>query len=100
MDVQLKVNEKGEGAFLLMDGEEKIGEMVIGLKKNVLTAYHTEVVPEAEGKGYSKKLLSAMVTYAREKDLKVNPVCPFVHLQFRRHPDKYSDIWLKDKSDR
>jgi len=37
-----------------------------------------------------------MVTYAREKGLKVIPLCPYVSAQFKRHPDTYADVWNKD----
>jgi len=97
-DVQIKLDEKGEGAFYIMEDEVLMGEMVIGIKENILTAYHTEVAEKAEGKGVAKQLLAAMVTYARDNNLKVIPLCPYVHLQFRRHPQEYADIWLKTDS--
>ncbi|MEO6719302.1 MAG: GNAT family N-acetyltransferase [Ferruginibacter sp.] len=95
-DVILDINEKGDGAFILKNGEDKIGEMVIGISGNDLTVYHTEVAPEAEGKGLSKILLQAMADHAREHQLKVIPKCSFVHAQFKRHPEVYADIWKKD----
>lgn len=98
-EVQLKLNEKGEGVFYIKDGEEQIGEMAIGLNKNILTVYHTEVLEQAEGKGFAKKLLAAMVDYARKNSLKVIPFCPYVHTQFRRHPDDYADIWIRNEAD-
>ena len=94
-EVQLKLDEDGNGFFLIMDGEEKLGEMVISILGNTLTAHHTEVSPKAEGQGLAKKLLSTMVEYARRNDLKVYPLCPFVHAQFKRHPEQYADIWKK-----
>ncbi|MEJ7678873.1 MAG: hypothetical protein WKG06_13660 [Segetibacter sp.] len=51
-DVKLKLNEKGNGTFYIMDGAEQVGEMEIGIKGKNLTAYHTEVLPKAEGKGF------------------------------------------------
>jgi hypothetical protein len=94
-EVQLKFDEEGNGSFLVMDGEEKLGEMVISISGNTLTAHHTEVSSKAEGRGLAKKLLSAMVNYARSNDLKVYPLCLFVRAQFKRHPDEYADIWKK-----
>ena len=94
-DVQLVLNSKGHGAFLIMEGRDKIAEMVIAADAQNITVYHTEVSPEAEGKGLAKKLLEEMVAYAREKKLSVIPLCPFVHAQFKRHPDEYADIWNK-----
>ncbi len=74
------------------DGEQ-VGEMVIRINGNNLTVYHTEVAPKAEGKGYAKKLLQAMVDHARTHHLKVIPLCPYVHAQFKRHPEEYADVW-------
>lgn len=96
-EVQLKVDEKGHGRFYIMDENEQIAEMEISIDDNNITVYHTEVVPKAEGKGLAKKLLATMVDHARKNALKVIPLCPYVHLQFRRHPDEYGDVWNKVK---
>jgi len=95
-NVQLKLNEKGQGAFYLMDGEEEIGEMVISVSGKNLTVYHTEVAPQAEGKGLAREMLNEMVDYARKNEMKVVPLCPYVHAQFMRHPDQYADVWNKE----
>ncbi|MCW3090124.1 MAG: acetyltransferase [Ferruginibacter sp.] len=88
-------NEKGSGAFYVKEGEERLAEMIVEVKGKVLTAFHTEVFA-AESKGMGKSLLNAMVTYARQHQLKVVPLCLFVHAQFKRHPELYADIWQKD----
>ena len=69
--------------------------MNIGISGDKLTVYHTEVIKEDEGKGMAKKLLGAMVDYARQNNFKVIPLCPFVHLQFKCNPKEYEDIWQK-----
>lgn len=91
--VALQLGEKGRGAFLLLENDIQIGEMVIGISDQILTVYHTEVDPQYEGKGLAKTLLEAMVQYARQSNLKVLPLCPYVHAQFKRHPDLYMDVW-------
>jgi uncharacterized protein len=96
-EIQWQINDKGDGTLYLMDGTERLGEMVVDIRGKDLTVYHTEVAPEAEGKGLAKKLMDAMVAYARTHHLKVIPLCPYVHAQFKRHPELYSDIWKKDK---
>jgi predicted GNAT family acetyltransferase len=98
-DVQLKLNEKGQGTFYIMDAGEQLGEMAISISENILTVYHTEVLEKAEGKGLAKQLLAAMTDYARMNDLKIIPLCPYVYLQFRRHPHEYEDIWVKSQAD-
>jgi len=94
--VKLKMNEEGEGAFYILDGTEEMGEMVISISGNNLTAFHTEVSPKAAGKGFAKKLLNAMVDFSRENGMKVIPRCTYVHGQFKKHPEEYADIWNKD----
>ena len=93
MEPVLKLDDKQQGGFYIMDGEEQLGEMAIGISDKTLTVFHTEVSPEAEGKGLAKMMLEAMVAYAREQQMKVVPLCPFVHAQFKRNPDKYKDLW-------
>ena len=96
-EVQIKLDEKGHGRFYIMDAAEIVAEMEVSLSENNLTVFHTEVLPKAEGKGLAKKLLQAMVDYARKNALKVIPLCPFVHAQFKRHPEQFADVWKMDK---
>ena len=96
-DVKLILNDKGHGGFYISDGSEQLGEMEISIVGNRLTAFHTEVSPKAEGKGFAKMLLNAMVDHARKNDLKVIPLCPYVHLQFKRHPEEFADVWFKEE---
>jgi predicted GNAT family acetyltransferase len=95
-EVKLNLNDKGHGAFYIMDGADQLGEMVVSITSSNLTVYHTEVSAKAEGKGYAKKLLNEMVDYARKNNLKVIPLCPYVHAQFKRHPKEYADVWNKE----
>lgn len=92
-EIKLNLDPPGNGAFVLYEDGRRQGEMVLSISGGKLTVYHTEVKPGNEGKGYAKQLLEAMAAYVREHHLKVVPLCPFVHLQFRRHPDLYGDLW-------
>ena len=94
-EVKLNLNEKGRGGFYAMDGEKQIGEMEVSVSGNSLVVYHTEVDPASEGKGVAKQMLATMVDYARNNDLKVVPLCPYVHAQFKRHAKDYEDVWNK-----
>jgi predicted GNAT family acetyltransferase len=94
-EIQLKLDDRGQGAFVLEKEGERVAEMVIGVKDNDLTVYHTEVSEKLKGQGVAAKLLAAMVDYARAYHLKIIPLCEFVTVQFKRHPEHYEDVWNK-----
>ena len=94
-EIKLRKDENGDGAFYILEGEEQLGEMVFSVTGPVLTVHHTEVSDEAEGKGFAKKLLSAVSEYARTNQLKIIPRCSYVRAQFKRHPEEYEDVWEK-----
>jgi predicted GNAT family acetyltransferase len=92
--VVFKGNASGE--VQLFTDEIKAGKMDIAIINGRLTVYHTEVNPGFEGRGFAKLLLEKLVSYAKEKDLKIVPLCPYVNIQFRRHPAEYEDVWEKN----
>ena len=94
--VQLQLNNSGSGIFYINDGVDQIAKMEVGITGKLLTVYHTEVAEKEEGKGLAKTLLAVMVDHARTHNLKVLPLCPYVHLQFKRHPEDYGDIWQRE----
>jgi uncharacterized protein len=98
-EVVLRLNPKNHGAFYLMQNGEQVGEMMIGIADGKLTAFHTEIMPQAEGHGLAKYLLDAMVAYAREHHLQVVPLCAYVHAQFKKHPETYADVWTPSPAD-
>lgn len=93
--IELKLNDHKRGAFVIEEGEERLAEMAVAIIKDRLVVYHTEVSEKLRGQGVAARLLEEMVTYARGHQLKVVALCPYVHAQFKRHPDQYEDIWDK-----
>jgi len=89
-------NDQAYGEVQLFTDEIKAGKMDIAVTKERLTVFHTEIGPEFEGRGFAKLLLEKLVSYAREKNLKIVPLCPYVNIQFRRHPAQYADVWEKE----
>jgi|SRR5690606_27638730 len=94
-NIQLKLNDTGHGAFVLENEGELLAEMEVAVKDGNVIVYHTEVAEILKGQGIASKLLTEMVSYARTNHLKVVPLCPYVHSQFKRHPEEYADIWNK-----
>lgn len=91
-DVQFKIEQTGTGCFYIRENNEDLGQLVISISGKVMTAHHTEVYPKGEGKGLGKHLLQGLTDYARKNGFKVIALCPFVHAQFKKHPDEYRDI--------
>lgn len=52
---------------------------------------HTEVSPVLEGRGMGKQLLNAAVNMARERGLKIMPLCPFAKRVMEKG-DEYKDV--------
>ena len=94
-EVQLQLNKRNQGAFIVQGEPEQSGEMYVGVDSKYLIVYHTEVSKAAEGKGFAKQLLNAMVAHARQHKLKVIALCPYTLGQFQRHPELYEDVWQK-----
>ena len=94
-DIKIKLKDNGQGAFVIEEGDVRLAEMEMAVNNGNLTIYHTEVADELKGKGVATQLVSTMAAYAREKQLKVIPLCPYVLAQFKRHEDQYADIWNK-----
>ena len=53
----------------------------------IIVFTHTGVPGPLEGRGIGTALAKAGLEYARENQLKVNPVCSFIRVYMRRHPE-------------
>lgn len=58
---------------------------------------HTGVPRAIGGQGVASKLIKTALDYARENNLKVVPLCSFVSVYLRRHPE-YQDLVSSDRS--
>lgn len=52
---------------------------------------HTEVSEELSGKGIGKKMVEKLVEMAREKHIKIMPLCPFAKNVFDK-TDSFKDV--------
>ena len=78
----------------LGDGSFAFAEYTLPAGKIIFT--HTEVPQAHEGKGIASVLIRAALAAARERGLKVIPICPFVAAYIQRHPeeqDLLEDSW-------
>lgn len=67
-----------KGRFVILEGDKFAGEMTFtwaGEDKIIID--HTGVQKEHGGKGLGKKLVMEAVTFARQNEIKILPLCPF-----------------------
>ncbi len=53
---------------------------------------HTVVAPLFEGKGIGKKLVMAAVYFARQKHLKIMPLCTYTKSVFDKNAEELKDV--------
>lgn len=54
---------------------------------DVLLLTHTEVPRALEGRGIAAALVAAALDWARSQGLRVRPLCSYVAVYMRRHPE-------------
>jgi len=80
---RLEIERNGEIAYL-----------EYSLAGDVLELIHTEVPKKLRGLGLASELAETAFRWAREKNLKVDVVCPSVHEFLSKHPE-YKDLVMK-----
>lgn len=77
----------GDGRFAIADYNLLTGKIMFT---------HTEVPEAHEGKGLGSALIRAGLAAARERGLKVIPICPFFAAYMQKHPEEHDlldDAW-------
>jgi len=90
-----KINHKeteGQGMFFMEDKDGIISELTYSLQDNgIMVIDHTETREAAKGKGLASKLVEKSVSYAKENDLMIDPICPFAEDQFNKNKE-YQEV--------
>lgn len=93
--IQQNWKNQNEGNFELVEEGARLGFMELLLTDSGrLVIKHTEVDPQHGGKGIGKKLLEAVVDFAREKNYRILPICPFAKNLMMRDPERYQEIMI------
>ena len=71
------------------DGE--VAYLEYSLAGNILELIHTEVPEKLRGFGLASSLAESALLWARERNLKVDIVCPLVKEYVNKHPE-YADL--------
>jgi predicted GNAT family acetyltransferase len=79
--------------------EARLGERVLGVvdysvdaNSGRIVLVHTEVEPDAEGKGVGSRLAKGALENVRARGLKLTVVCPFITAYLKRHRGDYEDL--------
>jgi len=80
-----------KGAFVWIDGGEKLAEMTYTVAGSRVIIDHTEVDDRLRGQGAGRQLVKAAVEWARAENRKLMPLCPFAKSVFDKTAD-YRDV--------
>ncbi|WP_317194972.1 GNAT family N-acetyltransferase [Litoribacter ruber] len=87
MEILLK-DDGTKGFAMSRENNKRVGMMTYSIAgKNLIIIDHTDVDPEFNGKGVGKQMLYKIVEMAREKNIKIVPLCPFAASIFRKSDD-------------
>lgn len=75
--IGFEINNRKGKFFISVDGIEEAKMTFLFTSQNEITIDHTTVFPGNEGKGFGKKMVTKSVEFARERNIKITPICPF-----------------------
>jgi len=85
--IGLELNDTKGYFYVSIDGKQE-GKMTFVFAGNdKIIIDHTEVSPRNNGKGFGKKMVAKAVEFAREKNIKIIPLCPFAKKVFDKTPE-------------
>jgi hypothetical protein len=84
MEIQIS-ESTGKGIVFMSDGKRNLAEMTwVKGGDDYIIVDHTMVDDSLRGQGAGRKLLYRIVKLARERNLKIQPLCPFVVATFKK----------------
>ncbi|MTH96059.1 GNAT family N-acetyltransferase [Roseibium sp. RKSG952] len=86
--------EGAKGRYVAtVDGFEETGELTFSkVNDGLIIADHTGVPDSMRGLGVAKALVERLVADARQKSVKIMPLCPYVNAQRQKHPE-WADVF-------
>lgn len=84
MEIIIKELE-GKGYAMARENGKRAGMMTYSIAgEGLIIIDHTEVEPNFNGKGVGQQMLYKIVDMARERQIKIIPLCPFAAAMFKR----------------
>ena len=94
MQVTQQDNGK-KGVFSLQDGDQVAGEMsYTWAGEHMFIIDSTHVDDGYRGQNVGQTLLDSAIAFARERHIKILPLCPFAKAMFDKHPE-FADVLNK-----
>ena len=89
--------KRAEKSFYVGDSEkELLAEMTfVYAGEDIIIIDHTSVSDELRGQNIGKQLLQRLVEFAKEKNKKIVPLCPFAKKEMMRNKEEYEAIMVK-----
>ncbi|GGO00659.1 GNAT family N-acetyltransferase [Saccharibacillus kuerlensis] len=88
--------EQQEDAFVMIEDGREVGKVsYMPREDGVLLLDHTFVDQSMRGQHVGEQLVESVVELARERGVKIDPVCPFASALFERKKE-YEDVWQRD----
>lgn len=85
-------DRESKGFFKATEDDKEAGRMTYSwANKDRMIIDHTEVNPEFRGRSVGNLMVKAAVEFAREKGVKIIPLCPFAKSVFDKTPE-YHDV--------
>jgi uncharacterized protein len=82
------------GRFYIGENGKTLAELTYKwCHKEEINIEHTFVDEQLKGHGTATKLLTEAVQWARDKNIKIYPGCPFVKSAFEKHAGLYQDVF-------
>tara|TARA_R110002020_G_scaffold81120_2_gene201813 strand:- start:6969 stop:7250 length:282 start_codon:yes stop_codon:yes gene_type:complete len=84
MEIQV-IEHETKGMAVAKDDGKGVGSMTFSIAgPELIIIDHTDVDPAYGGKGVGKRMLYKIVEMARQKNIKIIPLCPFAASVFRK----------------
>lgn len=91
MEILHKKSEN-KGAFYVQQDDHLLAEMTyVWAGNDKIIIDHTDVSESLKGQGVGKQLVGKAVEFAREKQIKIVPLCPFAKSVFDK-TENYRDV--------
>ena len=86
-EVQLRINDNKGAFYIEVEGNQEAMMTFVFAGEDKIIIDHTEVNAGNEGKGFGKKMVTKAVEFARDKRIKIVPLCSFAKSVFNKTPE-------------